>query len=109
MYARPWKIRDPKSGAHAGIGAFNLVRASSYRAMGGHVAIAMRPDDDMKLAKLVKLRGCRSDFVFGKGMLFVEWYATWRELAAGMEKNMFAGIGYNVAAVVAASVAQLLL
>src|SRR5688572_6462675 len=31
---RPWKASDPRSSASAGIGAFNLVRASTYAAIG---------------------------------------------------------------------------
>ena len=37
-----------------GIGAFNAVRAALYHEIGGHTRIAMRPDDDMKLGKLIK-------------------------------------------------------
>jgi len=36
LYAKPWKARDPISPRHIGIGAFNLVRAEVYRAVGGH-------------------------------------------------------------------------
>jgi cellulose synthase/poly-beta-1,6-N-acetylglucosamine synthase-like glycosyltransferase len=31
VFLRPWRARDPRSGAHIGVGAFNLVRASAYR------------------------------------------------------------------------------
>ncbi len=56
IYARPWKAVDSQSRRYIGIGAFNLVRAEVYRAVGGHTRIAMRPDDDMKLGQLIKLR-----------------------------------------------------
>jgi len=59
LYARPWKASDPRSKRYVGIGAFNLVRKDVYRAVGGHQAIAMRPDDDLKLGKLVKRNGYR--------------------------------------------------
>src|SRR5258706_75237 len=36
LYARPWKAADPRSRCFIGIGAFNLVRAEVYRAVGGH-------------------------------------------------------------------------
>jgi hypothetical protein len=96
QYARPWKARDPKSARHVGIGAFNLVRASVYRAAGGHAPIRMRPDDDLMLGKLLKKCGARQDLAFGTGLIHVEWYATLGEAARGLEKNTFAGAGYSV-------------
>jgi glycosyltransferase involved in cell wall biosynthesis len=104
-YARPWKANDPKSKAYIGIGAFNMVRASAYRAAGTHRAIAMRPDDDMKLGKLLKRQGCRQEMVVGAPLLRVEWYATLRETIDGLMKNSFAGVEYSVVASVAAGIA----
>jgi glycosyltransferase involved in cell wall biosynthesis len=106
LYAKPWKARDPKSPRHIGIGAFNLVRSEAYRAIGGHQAIAMRPDDDMKLGKLLKKHGFHQDFVLGDGLITVEWYSSVGELIHGLEKNTFAGVEYNLAVVVAFSIAQ---
>ncbi len=57
LYARPWKAKNPRSSKYVGIGGFNMVRAEVYRAVGTHQAIAMRPDDDMKLGKLIKKNG----------------------------------------------------
>ncbi len=107
LYAKPWKARDPKSPRHIGIGAFNLVRAEVYRAVGGHRAIAMRPDDDMKLGKLIKKHGFRQEMVISDGLIAVEWYSSIGEVIRGLEKNSFAGVEYNLAAVAAASAAQL--
>jgi glycosyltransferase involved in cell wall biosynthesis len=109
IYARPWKARDPRSPRHIGIGAFNMVRAEVYRAVGAHKAIAMRPDDDLKLGKLIKQNGYSQEFLFGKELLCVEWYASFGELIQGLEKNSFSGLGYNVFAVIGASIAMLLL
>ncbi len=107
LFTKPWKAKDPQSPHHVGIGAFNLVRASAYRAAGGHQAIAMRPDDDLKLGKLLKKNGFRPEFVFGQGALRVEWYASVRELIQGLMKNAFSGVDYRVSVVVVATVAQL--
>jgi cellulose synthase/poly-beta-1,6-N-acetylglucosamine synthase-like glycosyltransferase len=96
LYARPWKIRDPKSSCHIGIGAFNMVRATAYREAGMHEAIAMRPDDDMKLGKLLKKKGFRQGLLGGRDMLWVEWYASVGELVRGLEKNTFAGLDYRL-------------
>jgi cellulose synthase/poly-beta-1,6-N-acetylglucosamine synthase-like glycosyltransferase len=109
LFTKPWLAKDPKSPHHVGIGAFNLVRASAYRAAGGHRTIAMRPDDDLKLGKILKAAGCRQEFVFGLGALRVEWYASVRELVHGLMKNAFSGVDYRVRVVVVATLTQLLL
>ena len=95
-FVQPWKARDPKSSKHIGIGAFNLVRASVYRALGGHEPIRMRPDDDLKLGKLFKSRGYRQDFVVGASLISVEWYSSLGAMIGGLTKNMFAGVDYRV-------------
>jgi hypothetical protein len=101
LFTRPWKIKDPKSPKHLGIGAFNLVRASVYKALGGHAPIALRPDDDLKLGKLFKKNGHRQEFVYAKDLIQVQWYDTLGELIHGLEKNAFAGLEYKVGTVVA--------
>jgi glycosyltransferase involved in cell wall biosynthesis len=107
MYARPWKARDPRSRAHIGIGAFNLIRRNVYQAIGTHRAIAMRPDDDMKLGKLVKKYGFRQDAVYGREFVVVEWYTSLHELIDGLMKNAFAGVGYSLLAVAGSTAALL--
>jgi cellulose synthase/poly-beta-1,6-N-acetylglucosamine synthase-like glycosyltransferase len=109
LYARPWKAKHPKSKRFIGIGGFNLVRKSVYRAVGTHQAIAMRPDDDMKLGKLIKFGGYRQEVLFGRDMLQVEWYPSVREMIDGLMKNAFAGVNYSVLAIIASSIAQFLL
>lgn len=109
LYARSWKARDPRSRAHIGIGAFNLIRTTVYRAIGGHHAIAMRPDDDMKLGKVVKRHGFRQDVVSGRDLIVVEWYGSLRELVDGLMKNAFAGVDYSFLKVVGSTVALLLM
>ena len=101
FFIKPWKVKDPRSSRFVGIGAFNLVRKEVYLAVGTHQAIAMRPDDDLKLGKLIKRQGYRQELLFGKGLLQVEWYASVRELSKGLMKNMFAGVDYRISAVVA--------
>jgi glycosyltransferase involved in cell wall biosynthesis len=108
-YLRPWKAKDPRSRAFIGIGAFNLVTAEAYQAAGTHRAIAMRPDDDVKLGKILKKAGFRQEMVLGMGLLSVEWYSSLRELIEGLMKNFFAGLEYSVVKSVGAGVAVLLL
>src|SRR2546425_36097 len=104
---RPWKTRDPRSSAYAGIGAFNLVRADAYHAIGGHSRIPLRPDDDLMLGKLLKRAGYRQIVAFSDGEVSVEWYRTVGELARGLRKNAFAGVGYSLLFVIGAVLGNL--
>jgi uncharacterized membrane protein YqaE (UPF0057 family) len=106
MFSRPWEAKNPRSRHFVGVGAFNLVRADVYRRIGTHRAIAMRPDDDMKLGKLVKKNGFRQDFVIGADAVSVEWYRTVREAVRGLRKNGFAGVDYRMSLVLLATVTQ---
>ncbi|MDQ3388026.1 MAG: glycosyltransferase [Gemmatimonadota bacterium] len=108
LYTRPWKARDPHSAAHIGIGAFNLVRTDAYRAAGGHAPIAMRPDDDLKLGKLLKREGFRQDFVAAGALVRVEWYASFPELVRGLMKNGFSGVEYRLSRLVLVTGGQIL-
>ena len=106
---KPWQARNPQSRRYMGVGAFNLIRTSAYRAMGGHQPVASRPDDDLKFGKLVKDHGYRQDVLNGRGMVTVEWYRSVGELIDGLMKNMFAGMEYRVSSVAAATIAALLI
>ncbi len=99
FYAEPWEAKNPKSRKYIGVGAFSLVRVNAYRSAGAHKAIRMRPDDDMRLAQLMKSRGFRSEFVYGTGLLRIEWYSSVGEMIHGLMKNAFAALDYNLSAV----------
>jgi len=104
IYTRPWKVADPKSKAFIGIGAFNLVRTAVYESVGRHQAIKMRPDDDVKLGKIIKTKGYRQRILIGTGMIRVPWYGSVRELISGMEKNAFSGVDYRISMVLLVTV-----
>lgn len=95
-FVRPWDVVKPESRAHVGIGAFNLIRADVYRKIGMHKAIAMRPDDDLKLGKLVKLNGFRQEMMFSDELMYVPWYGSMREMILGLEKNQYSGVDYRL-------------
>jgi glycosyltransferase involved in cell wall biosynthesis len=109
LYLRPWKASDPRSRAFIGIGAFNLVRASAFRAVGGFTRIALRPDDDIMLGKLLKHSGHRQLLAAGESVAAVEWYRSLGEMARGFRKNAFAGLHYSLAMVVGTVAGNLLL
>ncbi len=89
----------PATNAHAGLGAFNLLRRSVYEQVGGHRLIALRPDDDMMLGKLVKQAGFKQEVVLAPELIHVEWYKSVREAVQGLNKNAFAGLFYSPAVV----------
>ena len=108
QYAKPWLARRRGSRRHVGVGAFNLIRTSAYREVGGHSRIALRPDDDMALGKIVKLSGFAQDALHGTGEVIVTWYGSLREATIGLEKNAFTGLKYSLTMVAAACLAILI-
>ena len=94
LFVRPWRIPDPRSPCHGGIGAFNLVRAATYRKLDGHRPLRLRPDDDLKLGKLMKAGGW-SEMLIGDGAISVAWYSTVGELVRGLTKNAYAATDYR--------------
>lgn len=94
LFVRPWRVPNPASRSHGGIGAFNLVRTATYRKMDGHEPLRLRPDDDLKLGKLMKSGGF-SEIVLGEGAISVAWYDSVGGLVRGLEKNAFAGVDYR--------------
>ena len=105
---RPWKARDPDSRFHIGIGAFNLVRAEAYRAIGGHGAVRLRPDDDVRLGRTLKEAGYRQATATGTGVAEVEWYPTLPAMARGLRKNAFAVVEYRLWLVAAGTLVPIL-
>jgi cellulose synthase/poly-beta-1,6-N-acetylglucosamine synthase-like glycosyltransferase len=108
LFTRAWQVADPRSRASIGIGAFNLVRTSVYREAGGHEPIRLRPDDDLRLGRLLKSRGAKAAVWRSAGLVQVDWYPSVRALIHGMEKNCFAALDYGVGAAIASFISQLL-
>lgn len=104
MTQRPWRVSDPEAREAIGVGAFNLIRRDVYEEIGGHRGIAMRPDDDMKLALLVKKGGFSQSVAYGTGLVSVEWHRSLPGAVRGLGKSIFPSMDYrlDVAAVGAA-------
>ena len=108
LFSRPWKAKTPKSRFHIGIGAFNMVRAETYWRVGGHETIRLRPDDDIKLGKIIKQSGFRQSVAYAPEYVAVEWYSSITEAIRGLEKNTFSGADYNILMVVSGAASQIL-
>jgi glycosyltransferase involved in cell wall biosynthesis len=104
-----YRVSNPNSRAYVGVGAFQLLRRSTYEAIGTHRRLAMEVVDDMKLGKLVKRSGFRSCVAIAQEYVSVRWHAGARNVIHGVTKNFFAAFGYNIAFAAAAVAGMLLL
>jgi glycosyltransferase involved in cell wall biosynthesis len=95
LLLRPWKAKDIKSRVFTGVGAFNMVRSSVYRAIGGHEPIRMQVIDDVFIGKLIKWGGYSQDCLLARNHVTVQWYATISEMIDGLMKNVFALFHYR--------------
>ena len=92
-----YRVSNPNSRAYVGVGAFQLLRRSTYEALGTHRRLAMEVVDDMKLGKLVKQSGFRSCVGIAQEFVTVRWHAGAGNVIRGVTKNFFAAFGYNLA------------
>jgi glycosyltransferase involved in cell wall biosynthesis len=92
---RPWKVADPGAGDHIGVGAFNLVRRSTYQAVGTYAALRMEVLDDMKLGKVVKKAGYAQRNVFGEDLISIRWGHGAMGIVNNLTKNFFAVLSFQ--------------
>ena len=92
---KPWQAADPDSRYFMGIGAFNLIKADTYRRFGGHTAIRLCPVDDILLGRLVKENHGSQECLNGRNFLTVPWYSSVGEMTTGLRKNTYAVIDYR--------------
>jgi glycosyltransferase involved in cell wall biosynthesis len=92
---RPWKVADPSTDDHMGVGAFNLVRRSVYESVGTYAALRMEVLDDMKLGKVVKKAGFAQRNVFGGDLISLRWARGARGIVNNLTKNFFAVLSFQ--------------
>ena len=78
-----------------GIGAFNLVKRSSYDRCGGYEALRLEVIDDMKLGLLILRSGGRIRCYGAPRSLEIDWARSSAGLVRALEKNFFAMLHYN--------------
>ena len=102
---RLWKVEDPKAGRDAvGVGAFNMMRTSAYREIGGFEEQKMDIVEDLRIARRVKDAGLRQRICFGQGLATVHWASGAKGLVGVMTKNIFAALRFRVWVVAGACV-----
>lgn len=92
---RPWKVADPSTNDHMGVGAFNLVRRRVYEAVGTYQALRMEVLDDMKLGKVVKNSGFAQRNVFGGDLISIHWGHGAFGIVNNLTKNFFAILSFQ--------------
>jgi cellulose synthase/poly-beta-1,6-N-acetylglucosamine synthase-like glycosyltransferase len=92
---RPWKVADPSTDDHMGVGAFNLVRRRVYDAVGTYEALRMEVLDDMKLGKVVKKAGYAQRNVFGGNLISIRWAKGAIGIVNNLTKNFFAVLSFQ--------------
>src|SRR5580693_6826998 len=92
---RPWKVADPKSKDHIGVGAFNLIRRRVYDAVGGYEALRFEVLDDMKLGKIVKNAGYAQRNVYGADLISLRWAKGAMGMVDNLTKNFFAIMSFQ--------------
>ncbi|MGP0019316.1 MAG: glycosyltransferase [Candidatus Sulfotelmatobacter sp.] len=92
---RPWKVADPSTDDHMGVGAFNLVRRRVYDAVGTYEALRMEVLDDMKLGKVVKRAGFAQRNAFGGDLISIRWAKGAMGVVNNLTKNFFAVLSFQ--------------
>ncbi len=92
---RPWKVADPSTDDHMGVGAFNLVRRNVYEAVGTYQALRMEVLDDMKLGKVVKNAGFAQRNVFGGDLISIRCGHGAFGIVNNLTKNFFAVLSFQ--------------
>ncbi len=90
VFSPPWRVPDPKSRASLGIGAFNLVRADVYRAIGGFESLRMQVTEDIRLGVEIKRAGYRQRVAFGPDLIRLRWAEGAAHFIRNVTKNFFA-------------------
>jgi len=109
LAVRAWKIADPDAKDSIGIGAFNLIRTSVYRSLGGFAAQPMAIAEDIELGRRVKAARLAQRFVSGRTLASVYWATGARGIIQGMTKNMFSVYRFRIWLALAGSLAMTLL
>lgn len=80
-------------GTCAGCGQFLLARRATYRSLGGHESFRASYHDGIRMPRLFRSAGHRTDLFDGTDLVQVRMYRGFRESWDGFAKNAFEGLG----------------
>ena len=93
----PFARLSDAPGFAAGCGQLMMVRASAYRAAGGHAAFRDRMHDGLNLPRNVRAAGGRTDILDATPIASCRMYDTWSDIWSGFTKNATEGMAKPVA------------
>ncbi|GIW73721.1 MAG: hypothetical protein KatS3mg103_0243 [Phycisphaerales bacterium] len=99
------RTTDPA--ASAACGQFILISRACYDAVGGHKAICDSMHDGVKLPRVVRKGGYRTDLFDGTRLCHVRMYHGWHAAWKGFAKNAYEGLGSLPALVALSSAVHL--
>ncbi|QNI82520.1 beta-glycosyltransferase/ family 2 [Synechococcus sp. RS9907] len=86
------ETNDPASPVAFAAGPFMLFKASTYRQIGGHRALAGEVVEDLALARAIKAGGHRLRYLLGLDAVDLRMYSDLAALWEGWTKNWFLGL-----------------
>jgi chlorobactene glucosyltransferase len=86
------RVNDPTRPDAIANGQFILIRRAVYDAVGGHLAVRLRIDEDKALAECVKGAGYRLLLADGRRLAHTRMYTSLVEIWEGWTKNIFIGL-----------------
>jgi glycosyltransferase involved in cell wall biosynthesis len=102
---RLWRIADAQSRDAVGVGAFNLMRRTTYAAVGGWERLRMEVLEDVRMGYLIKQAGFRMRVATGRNLVRIRWaHGAWG-VVTNLSKNVFAAFRFRLGLMVAGTVA----
>ena len=93
---RPWKVADPSTKDHIGMGAFNMVRRSVYEKIGTYERMRLAVIDDIKLGEIIKNSGFAQRNAIGHGLVTLHWASGAFGILHNLTKNFFAQMRFSL-------------
>ncbi len=94
--ARLWRVSNPRTRDAIGVGAFNLLRASAYKELGGFERLRLQILEDLALGRLVKDSGLRQYVALAPMYVRIHWAPGIRGVLNTMTKNLFAIFRFRI-------------
>ncbi len=102
---RLWRIADPRSRDAVGVGAFNLMRRTTYEAVGGWERLRMEVLEDVRMGYLIKQGGFAMRVATGRNLVRIRWaHGAWG-VVTNLSKNVFAAFRFRLGLMAAGTIA----